>query len=390
MIQQIITFFNENITGSNSRLIINILEIGVIVVASVTAYYLMRLLEVVAMYFINKSSTKWDDDLLNQRFLKAVSQLMPAAVVAWLLPQFFKVHDMAYNWVSVITRCYILWAAVYIIHVFISNLYTAFSHRRRFRAYAVKGIFQMTRLIVVGVGVIVTVSIVFGRSPMSILMGLGASAAILMLVFKDTILGLVASVQLTANNMLRKGDWIIVDKHGANGEVIDISLTTIKVLNWDNSVTTVPPYTLVSESFKNYQPMRKSGGRRVDRSILIDANSVGFCTPSEIEELSAQGWLEDVEVDNAARMINLRLLRAYLENYLATHPEVRHDMLTMVRQMEPTPTGLPLQLYFFTTKTEWKEFERVQSDIFDHVYAVIRRFGLRVYQVVTDNQPSSH
>lgn len=384
MIQQIITFLNENITGADSRLIITIIEIAIIIAASVAAYYLMRLLETAAMYFIRRSPTKWDDDLLNSRFLKAFSQLMPAAVVAWLLPQFFKVHDTAYNWVSVVTRCYILWIIVYIIHVFISNLYTAFARRRRFRAYAVKGIFQMTRLVMICLGVIVTVSIVFGRSPMSILMGLGASAAILMLVFKDTILGLVASVQLTANNMLRKGDWIVVDRHGANGEVIDISLTTVKVLNWDNSVTTVPPYTLVSESFKNYQPMRKSGGRRVDRSILIDANSVGFLSREELDALSQQGWLEGLDVDTAGRMVNLRLLRNYLERYLDSHPEVNHDMLMMVRQMEPTSTGLPLQLYFFTTQTEWKSFERVQSDIFDHVYAIIRRFGLRVYQVIAD------
>ncbi len=383
MIDHFITFLTENITGPNARLYIAIAEIAAIALTSVVSYYLMRLLETIIMFFVEKSPTKWDDDLLNTRFLKAFSQLMPALVVAWLMPRFFHTHDMTYNWIRLLTGCYILWVSVYIINVFISNLYSAFSRRKKFRPYAVKGIFQMIRLVIYALGIIITISLIIGRSPVSILMAMGASAAILMLVFKDTILGLVASVQLTANKMLHKGDWIVVDSHGANGEVIDISLTTVKVRNWDNSVTTIPPYSLVSESFKNYQPMRRSGGRRVDRSILIDANSVRFCTPDELSALDSEGWLEGVDIADASRQINLHLLRRYLEHYLATDSRIRHDMLMMVRQMEPTATGLPLQLYFFTAVTDWKEFERVQSDIFDHVYAVIHQFGLSIYQVAS-------
>ena len=238
----------------------------------------------------------------------------------------------------------------------------------------------MIKLILIGIGIILAISIIINKSPTSILMALGASAAILVIVFKDALLGLVASVQLTANDMLRKGDWIVMDSNGANGEVIDISLTTVKVRNWDNTVTTIPPYALISSSFQNYQPMRHSGGRRINRSILIDANSVSFCTAQEIKTLQEEGWIETS--DSAQKQINLQLLRCYLENYLATHENVRHDMLSLVRQMEPTPTGLPLQLYCFCNFTDWKEFERVQSEIFDHVYAVIHKFGLRIYQVI--------
>lgn len=381
MINQLVTTLTESITGPNAPIYIGLIEAAIIALTAVASYYAMRVVETILMYFIEKSPTKWDDDLLNIRFLKAVSQLMPAIVVALLLPQFFRNRDLAVNWVSIVTSTYILWVSVYIVSVFLTNLYNAFSKRKRFRPYAVKGIFQMAKLLIYALAIIINISLLIGKSPLSILMAMGASAAILMLVFKDTILGLVASVQLTANKMLHKGDWIIVDSHGANGEVIDISLTTVKVRNWDNSVTTIPPYSLVSESFKNYQPMRRSGGRRVDRSVLINAGSVRFLSADELRSLDADGWLEGLEISDAARQVNLRLLRRYLEHYLATDKRVRHDMLTMVRQMEPTATGLPLQLYFFTNETRWKEFEQIQSDIFDHVYAIINRFGLEIYQL---------
>lgn len=381
MTERIITFLNEHITGAYSTIIIHAIELAGIALCAFLSYYVFRKIESLLLLCIKNSRTRWDDDLLNEKFLRAFSMLMPALLVAWALPQFFNSSDSAINWVRILTSCYILWTVIFILWTFLGNLLAAFSRRKRLRPYAVKGIFQMVKLIVVGIGVILTISIIADRSPASILMALGASAAIFMLVFKDTILGLVASVQLTANNMLRKGDWIVAESHGANGEVTDISLTTVKVRNWDNSVTTVPPYSLISESFRNYQPMRSSGGRRVERSILIDANSVRFCSEDEIRRLRERGWIPADDLQQASSMINLRLLRDYLERYLAGHEAVRTDMLLMVRQMEPTPMGLPLQLYFFTSVTEWKLFEHIQSDIFDHVYAVIQEFGLRIYQV---------
>ena len=202
-----------------------------------------------------------------------------------------------------------------------------------------------------------------------------------MLVFKDTILGLVASVQLTSNRMLHRGDWVVVDSHGANGEVEDISLTTVKVRNWDNSITTIPPYSLISESFRNYQPMRDSGGRRVDRAVLIDVNSIRFCTPAELQTLAEQGFLEqDDAAGNDHHVVNLQLLSAYLDRYIARHPLVNPDMLHMVRQMEPTDAGIPLQLYFFTRTVQWKQFEHDKDVILNHVYAVVQQFGLRIFQ----------
>lgn len=385
MLDSINTLLTENISGPYAEaLIIGIELIGMALIA-IVSYHAFRKVEAIAMHFISKSSTTWDDDLLNDRFLRAVSNLMPALVVYYLSPLVFSSITGSAGWVNVATECYILWTIIFIGLVFVSNLFNALSKREHLKAYAIKGIFQMVKLVLIGIGVIMTISIIIDKSPTSILMALGASAAILVIVFKDALLGLVASVQLTANDMLKKGDWIVMDSSGANGEVIDISLTTVKVRNWDNTVTTIPPYALISASFQNYQPMRHSGGRRISRSILIDAASVRFCTPEEIADLQKEGWLDSDTFDPEVKQINLQLLRCYLEKYISSREDIRKDMLTLVRQMDPTPTGLPLQLYCFCAYTDWKEYERVQSEIFDHVYAVVPKFGLRIYQIIGQN-----
>ena len=237
----------------------------------------------------------------------------------------------------------------------------------------------MFKLIVIGVAVIIALSILIGKTPVAILTALGASAAVLMLVFKDIILGLVASVQLTANNMLRKGDWIVVPKHNANGEVVDVSLSTVKVRNWDNTVTTVPPYSLVSVLFRIISLCR-CRGQACMPGLYVDVNTVRFCTREELEHLRARGWLEGIDMADAGHIVNLQLLRRYLDRYLAMHPEVNPELTYMVRQLDPTTSGLPLQLYFFTRTTAWKEYERIQADVFDHVYAVVGHFGLSVFQ----------
>lgn len=351
-----------------------------IAVVAVAAYYLTKAVLMLFEHVILRSPTEWDDDLLNVRFTRAVSQLSPALVVSWMLPHLFGDGDRSVGWIDGVTSLYILWAIVYIIVIFLDNLYAAMARREQLRPYAVKGIFQMFKLIVIGVGVIIALSLLIGKTPIAILTALGASAAVLSLVFKDTILGLVASIQLTANKMLERGDWITMPGRDLNGEVIDVSLTTVKVRNWDNSVATVPPYSLITESFRNYRPMQLSGGRRVDRAIFIDVNSVRFLDKAEITSLEADGLLAPSSVRESGREVNLGLLRDYLEHFLSTHPDVNPEMTYMVRQLTPTQSGLPLQLYFFTRTTVWVEHEHVAADIFDHVYATIGRFGLSVFQ----------
>lgn len=374
-----IRYFLINIFGGQTEWFVATVIAG-IALAMVVSYYVTEGVLWVVSKIVGLTETTWDDDLLNGRFMRALSQLTPALVANWLIPAFFFRDIGTVHWVKVILQLYILATIAYIICILVRNLYDAMYKRERTKMYAVKGVFDMVQLVLVGAALIIGISLVWGRSPGAILTALGASAAVLMLVFKDTILGLVAGVQLTVNKMLHAGDWIIAEKHGINGEVVEVSLTTVKVKNWDNSISTVPPYALITESFRNYEPMRESGGRRVERSIFIDVNSVRFLDHETIQRLDKMGLLKGVKKEDVDHMVNLGLLRRYLDAWLSKHPDVNLKMLHMVRQMEPTQSGLPLQLYFFTKYTEWKKFEQVQSDIFDHVYAVINEFGLTIFQ----------
>lgn len=385
------TFLATHITGPGQEVFISLILIAGIAVCAIAGFYLTRLLLICVEKAIGKSSTKWDDDLISTKFISALSQLAPALIVSWLLPQCFAAanHDSV-RWLEVLTYFYIIWTLVYIVNIFLDNLHNAMARRQKLRVYAVKGIFQMIKLITIGIGAIIALSLLIGKTPIAILTALGASAAILMLVFKDTILGLVASVQLTANKMVHKGDWVVVPKHDANGEVIDISLTTVKIRNWDNSVTTVPPYNLISESFRNYEPMRRSGGRRICRSIYIDINTVGFCSHNKLENLVNEGFIKPQDISSSEKSVNLGLFRKYLEQWLTDLPEVRKDMTLMVRQMEPTQAGLPLEIYFFTSLTEWIAYEHFQSEIFDHIYATLPLFGLAIFQSPTGNDFHTH
>lgn len=252
---------------------------------------------------------------------------------------------------------------------------------------------------------IMIVSLLMGKSPLLLLSGLGAMTAVLMLVFKDPILGLVAGIQLSANDMLKIGDWLEMPKYGADGAVTDIGLTTVKVRNWDNTVTTIPTYALISDSFKNWRSMSESGGRRIKRSLNIDTGSVHFLSEEEQRRLQRNPLLhsylnvktqelsqhnQEIAVDlasplNGRRLTNLGTLRAYLEAYLRAHPRIHQNMTLMVRQLAPTPEGLPLEIYAFTNTTVWAEYESIQADIFDHILAVIDEFGLRVHQTPTGN-----
>ena len=266
-----------------------------------------------------------------------------------------------------------------------------------------RGIFQGTKLLAAILIGILMISLLMGQSPILLISGLGAMAAVLMLVFKDPILGLVAGIQLSANDMLHLGDWLEMPKYGADGAVTDIGLTTVKVRNWDNTITTIPTYALVSDSFKNWRGMSESGGRRIKRSLNIDTTSIRFLNDDDLARLRRsallQPYLRDksleiandnqrqhIDLDsplNGRRMTNLGTLRAYLQAYLQHHPRIRKDMTLMVRQLAPTSDGLPIEIYAFTNTVVWAEYEGIQADIFDHTFAVIEQFGLRLHQTPT-------
>ncbi len=343
----------------------------------------VRLLIPLANILILKTETEWDDDLLNEKVLKAVAQLAPAIWVASTLPDAFMKHETVFEWTGRLTKLYILWAAVHLLIVFLSSFQDALDKRQMLKRHNLEIVRQTVVLFVVIMGIIVGISIIINRSPVAILTALGASAAVLMLVFRDTLLNFTAGIQLTVNKMLSRGDWIVCQKAGANGEVLEIKLTTVKIRNWDNSIVTVPPYTLFTDSFQNFQAMRQSGGRRVSRSVLIDVDSVRFLNKTEIEALRNKGMLEGIEEYVSERIVNLSLFRHYMEHFLSQYPEVinqNDEMLYMVRQLQPTPQGIPIELYFFTTRTSWKPYEHLQADIFDHLYATVSYFGLRIYQ----------
>lgn len=387
MLEQIRIFLNEQLPWAFARETALLILIAII---AVIAYYATHAIMLKVEKLVEQSETKIDDILLNKPMCKAIAALVPALVVNHFLPQLYDNTTRLHVWINTLTSLYVLTAIIYICIVLVKNLYDLMEHVPSTKRYAVKGIFQMVRLVIICIGVIIGMSIILGREPATIVTAIGASAAVLMLVFKDTIMGLVASVQLSANNMLKKGDWVVCESHGVNGTVTDVSLTTVKIRNWDNSISTIPPYTLITDSFRNYQAMIESGGRRVERSILIDMNTIHFLNADDMQQLKERGHLEGITEEIESEMVNIHLLRLYLTNYIGNDNRVNSSMIYMVRQLQPTAQGLPLQLYFFTKTTDWRKFEQVQSDIFDHIYAIVNEFGLRIFQAPAGSDISSY
>ena len=361
-------------------------RIVAIVAILLVAYILDMICRKVVMPTVRKVTAKtqvtWDDYLLNDEVMNNVCHLIPPVVVYVLIPFAFSDEPNLLGFVRTICSIYITVVVMKLVCSFLTSLYTISSEHEKLKNHSMKGFYQMMKLVVICVGSIVIISELIGRDPLTILTGLGAGTAILMLVFQDTIKGLVAGVQLTANDMLRPGDWITMPKYGADGDVIEVSLTTVKVRNWDKTITTVPPYALVNDSFQNWRGMFDIGGRRVKRSINIDMNTVRFCTPEEMAHYNQQSWMEGFE-KTGKEEVNLYIFRHYLDYYLRHHPKVNQDMTMLVRQLQPTAQGMPIELYFFSASTMWVKYEALQAEVFDHLLAVVHRFGLKVFQSPT-------
>jgi len=250
------------------------------------------------------------------------------------------------------------------------------------RTRSMKGLVQIFQVILFFVGGIIIISVLINKSPTALFAGLGASAAILMLVFKDTILGFVAGIQLSANDMLRIGDWIQLSDGSANGIVLEITLNTVKIQNWDNTISTIPPYTLVNTTFKNWRGMQESGGRQVDKTIKLDMNTLKFCTGEMLAHIRQEiPLLKDIVFSDKNPFTNVQLYRLYIERYLKNHPVVNLNLDLIVSQKEPTQFGLPIEVYFFLSDKVWKEYEQIQSDIFDHLLVMVKEFDLKLYQL---------
>lgn len=347
-------------------------------------------------HLIAKSKSVLGEKLVEWKVLHRLAHIVPAIIIYYFAPSFhdfqLAIEKMAYIYMIVVIS-----AALNALLNALHDFYLTFEISKM---RPIKGYVQVVKIALFILAGIVLVSTLIGQNPLILLSGLGALSAVLMLVFKDSILGLVAGIQLSANDMVRVGDWVEMPKYNADGDVIEISLNTVKVHNWDKTVTMVPSYAFISDSFKNWRGMRETGGRRIKRSIYIDVSSIKFCTDDMIEQFRKIHYLTDYieererEIEaynrennidptskvNGRRMTNIGTYRKYIENYLANHPMIHKELISMVRQLAPGEHGLPLEIYCFTSDVRWVPYEAIQADIFDHILAVAPEFGLRVFQ----------
>ena len=322
----------------------------------------------------------WDDYLLNPQVLHSACNVVPAIVVWQMLPPLFISNHVIQTLASKATAIYITITVMRLAITFIGS-FKLFDSEKDHRTAAQQYFHSfcgVLKIVVLFLGVIVIVAIVINRSPLTLLAGLGATSAVLMLVFKDSITGLVAGIRLTSNNMVSKGDWITVDKLGANGVVEDITLSTVKVRNFDNTIVTLPPQKLIEDSFQNWQGMQQSGGRRVTRMIYIDFHSIGIADDNLKQRLVERKLIN--KADMHANVVNLTLFRNYIEWWIYNNKEVNTDLTFMVRQLQPTNTGLPIEVYFFLKNKEWKTYEHNLAEIMERIYAFAPEFGLKIYQ----------
>ncbi len=328
-----------------------------------------------------RTKAKWDDYIFNHRVMKAFRRIIPPVIWYVALPLVLTHSPGLLSFLLKVCNIYLVVVSLLFVSAFLHSLYEISEEHKKLRNRPLKGVFQMFDLLAFVVGLILIISIIIDKSAISVLAGLGASAAILMLIFKDTILGLVAGVQLTANDMLRPGDWITMQKYGANGYVREVSLTTVKVQNFDKTITTIPPYLLVSDSFQNWRGMWAAGGRRMKLSVNIDANTVRFCSADDIARFVEKGYVSASQYADAGFPVsNTQVYRDFMIGYMRSHPDVNKDLMIMVRMLQPTPEGLPVELYCFCSFTEWAPFEMFQSSMLDYAVVMAREFGLSIFQ----------
>lgn len=345
------------------------------------AYMLcVKVLAPITVRITRRTDVVWDDYLLNPQVLRSACHVVPAIVVWLLMPPLFFAYPILQALLMKATAIYITVAAMRLVVAFISSL-KLFDTNNDTRSAAQQYFHSfcgVLKIIVLFLGVIIIISIVINRSPLTLLAGLGATSAVLMLVFKDSITGLVAGIRLTSNNMVRKGDWITMDKAGANGVVEDITLSTVKVRNFDQTIVTVPPQKLIEDSFQNWQGMQEGIGRRVKRVLYIDFRSIAIVNDELKQKLAADGLMKKEEMKG--EVVNLTLFRRYMDRWLAQRDDVVKEATYFVRQLEPTANGLPIEIYFFLKQKEWKSYENHLAEIMERMYALVPVFGMRIYQ----------
>ncbi len=374
--------------------------ITVLVLSAIANFVAKRYIVTTLTYVISRSKTKWDDAILRQKTLNRLAHLAPALIIFLLTPVALEGFDLTITLILNAAQIYMIIILMLVLDSLLNTLEDVYRSFRAAKEIPIKGFIQVLKLVLYFFTAVLVISILLDKTPIYLLSGIGALTAVLMLVFRDAILGFVAGIQLAANRMVAVGDWIEMPKYGADGDVLEVTLTTVKVQNWDKTITTIPTYALISESFKNWRGMDESGGRRIKRTVNIDMSSIRFCDEEmlarygkiqyiseyiekkrhELEEFNQSANIDNASLANGRRMTNIGTFRAYVVAYLHNHPMINTEMTFLVRQLQPTQYGLPIEIYVFSKDKAWANYEAIQADIFDHILAVLPEFDLRIYQ----------
>ena len=369
---------------------------GIFILAWLSYVLVHRVLIVLLKKAASKTKTKFDDFLVEGKTLSRLSYIVPLLVIDNFL---FLMPDLQ-SFISRLSHILIMWIFVLATAAFLGSVNSFYETKPKSKERPIKGYIQVAVIIIYIFGIIFIIGSLTGQSPWVLLSGVGAMTALVLLIFKDTILSFVAGIQITSYDLVHVGDWIEMPEYGADGDVIDIALHTVQVQNWDKTITVIPTHKLTEKSFKNWRGMMKAGGRRIKRAVHLDQSSITFCTDEmierfekihlisgyvrrkkeELKKYNQEHGIDDTLKVNGRRMTNLGTFRAYAQAYLEVHPKLNHSLTTMVRQLPPGPNGLPLEVYAFTNTTEWLTYEVVQADIFDHLLSVVGEFDLRIFQ----------
>jgi miniconductance mechanosensitive channel len=376
---------------------------GILLIAWLTNWLTKSLLNSRILKLVNKSKNKFDDELHQHGFFKRIGHIVPAVVI-YLLSELLIEDPSLRALLQNSAVIYVIISAVMALSALLNTIEDTYNASNFAKKAPITGFIQVAKLFIVIIAGLLIISILMDKSPLLLLSGLGAVTAILLLLFRDTILGFVAGIQIAANRMVNTGDWIEMPKYGANGDVLQVGLTTVKVQNFDKTISTIPTYALISEPVKNWRGMNESDGRRIKRSLCIDIHSILFCDQDMLSEFSEiryiklyiqkkleklqlfhnEQHIDTADLVNSRRLTNIGTLRAYMQAYLQNHPDINQNMTLMVRQRPPTELGIPLEIYCFSKDKDWVNYEGIQSDIFDHFLAILPMFKLRAYQRVSD------
>jgi len=359
-----------------------------------------KVLVIVIHNFVTRTRVTWDDILFERRFFKSLAHIVPALIVDANTSIVFQDFNAWVSIVIALTHVYIVVMIMFSLNALLNAIGDILGELNSLKDKPIRSYVQLSKIIFFIVGFVIVIAILLGKSPLYIIGGFGAATAVLLLLFKDTILGLVASVQMSAIDMVRVGDWISMDKYGADGDVIEINLSSVKVQNWDMTVTIIPSYSLISDSFKNWRGMQVSGGRRIKRHLNIKISSIKFVDDelishlrkiqllddfierrqAEIDKFNAENDVDKSVLINGRHMTNLGVFREYATRYIAKHKKLNLDMVHMVRHLQPNEFGLPIEIYCFSKDKKWENYESIMADIFDHLFAVLPIFNLEIFE----------